>query len=72
MVSYCESFNSGRRDESMAREIFYDMREAKALIESWSVHYNTYRPPSSLSYMPPALVTVLPASFIPLYRRTAT
>ena len=32
---YCESFNSKLRDELLAREIFYDLREAKVLIENW-------------------------------------
>ena len=64
---YCESFNSKLRDELLAREIFYDLREAKALIEGWRIHYNIYRPHSSLGYNPPAPVTVLPASFIPPY-----
>ncbi|MDA8603879.1 transposase, partial [Alphaproteobacteria bacterium] len=68
---YCESFNSKLRDELLAREIFYDLREAKVLIEGWRIHYNTYRPHSSLRYMPPAPVTVLPASFIPPYRGRA-
>ena len=68
---YCESFNSKLRDELLAREIFYNLREAKALIEGWRIHYNTYRPHSSLVYKPPAPVTVLPASFIPPYRRRA-
>ena len=68
---YCESFNSKLRDELLAREIFYDLREAKALIEGWRIHYNTYRPHSSLGYKPPAPVTVLPASFIPPYRGRA-
>ena len=68
---YCESFNSKLRDELMAREIFYDLREAKALIEGWRVHYNTYRPHSSLGYKPPTPVTVLPTSFIPPYRGRA-
>ena len=45
---YCESFNSKLRDELLAREIFYDLREAKVLIEGWRIHYNTYRPHSSL------------------------
>jgi len=45
---YCESFNSKDRDELLAREIFYDLREAKALIEGWRIHDNTYRPHSSL------------------------
>jgi len=68
---YCESFNSKLRDELLAREIFYDLREAKALIEGWRIHYNIYRPHSSLGYKPPAPVTVLPASFIPPYRGRA-
>ena len=68
---YCESFNSKLRDELLAREIFYDLREAKALIEGWRVHYNTYRPHSSLGYKPPTPVTVLPTSFIPPYKRRA-
>ena len=32
---YCESFNSKLREELQAREIFYDLREAKVLIETW-------------------------------------
>ena len=64
---YCESFNSKLRDELLAREIFYDLREAKVLIEGWRIHYNTYRPHSSLRYKPPAPVTVLPTSLIPPY-----
>ena len=31
---YCESFNSKLRDELLAREIFYDLHEAKVLIEA--------------------------------------
>ena len=71
LMGYCESFNSKLRDELLAREIFYDLREAKALIEGWRIHYNIYRPHSSLGYKPPAPVTVLPASFIPPYRGRA-
>ncbi|MAW35711.1 MAG: hypothetical protein CMM68_01615 [Rhodospirillaceae bacterium] len=37
----------------------------------WRIHYNTYRPHSSLGYKPPAPVTVLPVSLIPPYRRRA-
>ncbi len=54
-----------------AREIFYDLREAKALIEDWRIHSNTYRPHSSLGYKPPAPVIVLPASFIPPFTARA-
>ena len=64
---YCESFNSKLRDELLAREIFYDLREAKVLIEGWRRHYNTARPHSSLGYRPPAPETFLPASFTPPY-----
>ena len=60
---YCESFNSKLRDELLDREIFYSLREAEILIESWRVHYNTERPHSSLGYRPPAPEVVLwPAS----------
>lgn len=64
---YCESFNSKLRDELLAREIFYDLREAKVLIENWRVHYNTARPHSSLGYRPPAPESFLPATFTPPY-----
>lgn len=64
---YCESFNSKLRDELLAREIFYDLREAKTLIEMWRHHYNTARPHSSLNYKPPAPKTILPAAFMPPY-----
>ena len=64
---YCESFNGKLRDEFLAREIFYDLREAKVLIEGWRRHYNTFRPHSSLGYRPPAPVTILPAAFMPPY-----
>lgn len=64
---YCESFNSKLRDELLAREIFYDLREAKVLIENWRKYYNTARPHSSLGYRPPAPETILPAMFTPPY-----
>ena len=64
---YCESFNSKLRDELLAREIFYDLREAKVLIENWRGYYNTARPHSSLGYRPPAPETILPAAIMPPY-----
>ena len=51
---YCESFNSKLRDELLNGEIFYTMKEAGIVIESWRRHYNTVRPHSSLNYKPPA------------------
>jgi len=64
---YCESFNFKLRDEFLAREIFYDLREAKVLIEGWRHHYNTARPYSSLNYKPPAPEAILPAAFMLLH-----
>ena len=55
---YCESFNGKLRDELLARELFYTLKEAKVLIERWRVHYNTVRPHSSLGYKPPAPETI--------------
>ena len=51
---YCESFNSKLRDELLKGEIFYTLKEAQIVIESWRRHYNTARPHSSLGYKPPA------------------
>ncbi|MEQ3629178.1 MAG: IS3 family transposase [Hyphomonas sp.] len=68
---YCESFNSKLRDELLAREIFYDLREAQVLIENWRLFYNIARPHSSLGYKPPAPRTILPATFMPPYRLEA-
>ena len=42
---YCESFNGKLRDELLNGEIFYSLREAQIVIESWRRHYNTIRPP---------------------------
>ncbi len=51
---YNESFNAKLRDELLDREIFYTLKEAKAMIERWRHEYNTVRPHSSLGYRPPA------------------
>ena len=57
---YVESFNGKLRDELLDREIFYTLREAQVLIESWRYEYNTFRPHSSLGYRPPAPEAVAP------------
>lgn len=36
------------------RELFYNLPEAKVLIEQWRKEYNTIRPHSALKYRPPA------------------
>ena len=51
---YIESFNGKMRDELLAREIFYSLKEAEILIEMWRRQYNTVRPHSALGYHPPA------------------
>jgi putative transposase len=55
---YCESFNARLRDELLDGEIFYSLKEAQTVIESWRRHYNTTRPHSALKYQPPAPETV--------------
>ena len=58
---YCESFNGKLRDELLNGEIFYSLKEAKAVIGQWRSHYNAVRPHSSLGYRPPA-----PQAFSPV------
>ena len=59
---YNESFNGKLRDEVLNREIFYTLKEAQVIIESWRQEYNIYRPHSSLGYRPPAPEAVLTPS----------
>lgn len=56
---YIESFNGKLRDELLNGEVFYSLKEAQVMIESWRVHYNTKRPHSSLKYRPPAPETLV-------------
>ena len=49
-----------RRHRVLDREIFYNLREARILIEQWWRHYNTKRPHSALDYRPPAPETIVP------------
>src|SRR3712207_1877668 len=58
---YVESFNARLRDELLNGEIFYTLREAKVVIESWRQHYNSMRPHASLGYRPPAPEVFVPA-----------
>ena len=58
---YIESFNARLRDELLNGEIFYTLREAQIVIESWRRHYNTIRPHASLGYKPPAPEVFMPA-----------
>ena len=47
---FIESFNARLRDELLDGEIFYSLREAQIVIESWRRHYNAVRPHASLPY----------------------
>jgi len=51
---YIESFNARLRDELLNGEIFYSLKEAQIIIESWRQHYNRFRPHASLGYRAPA------------------
>ena len=56
-----ESFNTRLRDELLDGEIFYSLREAQIVIESWRRHYNRVRPHAALGYKPPAPEVFVPA-----------
>ncbi len=57
---YVESFHARLRDELLEGEIFYSLREAQIIIESWRRHYNGVRPHPSLGYRPPAPEVLVP------------
>src|SRR6187401_417031 len=58
---FIESFNARLRDELLDGEIFYSLKEAQIIIESWRRHYNTVPPHASPGYRPPAPEVFLPA-----------
>ena len=58
---YIESFNARLRDELLEGEIFYSLKEAQIVIESWRRHYNAVRPHEALGYRPPAPEVFVPA-----------
>jgi len=47
------------RDELLKGEIFYILKEAKAVIEAWRRHYSAVRLHSLLGYRPPAPQTTV-------------
>ena len=62
---YIECFNARLRDELLNGEIFYTLKEAQVLIESWRRHYNDVRPHGSLGYRSPAPETIVARSWPP-------
>ena len=59
-AAYSADFGHHKADELLDGEIFYSLKEARIVIESWRHHYNTVRPHESLGYKPPA-----PEVFVP-------
>ena len=54
------------RDELLNGEIFYSLRDAQIIIESWRKHYNTKRPHSALGYRPPPPDAIIPMDQRPI------
>lgn len=44
---YCESFNGKFRDECLNESLFFDLRQARMVVEKWRNDYNCFRPHSS-------------------------
>ena len=51
--AFIESFNGKLRDECLNQHWFVSLEEARRIIKSWRMDYNTTRPHSSLGYMTP-------------------
>ena len=50
---FAESFHSRLRDEFLDGEVFWSVRQAQVLLESWRRSGNEQRLHSSLGYVPP-------------------
>jgi putative transposase len=50
---HLESFNGRFRAECLDQEWFVSLDEARRVIETWRISYNSQRPHSSLGYLPP-------------------
>lgn len=51
--AFIESFNGKFRDECLNENWFLDLDDAREIIESWRIDYNTKRPHSALGYATP-------------------
>jgi len=60
-ASSAPTFNARLRDELLNGEIFYTLREAQTVIESWRRFYNAVRPHASIGYQAPAPEVFVPA-----------
>ena len=55
---YCESFNARFRDELLNGELFYSLKEAQIVIETWLKQYNHIRPHQALNMRSPVPETL--------------
>nr|WP_254055688.1 IS3 family transposase [Ruegeria sp. EL01] len=53
--AFVESFNGRLRDECLNEHIFGNLAEARKIIETWRIDYNTERPHTSLGGLAPAV-----------------
>jgi transposase InsO family protein len=61
LPDFSDAYPPRLRDELLNGEIFYSLKEAQIVIESWRRHYNAVRPHESLGYRPPAPEVFVPA-----------
>lgn len=52
--AYIESFNGRLRDECLNANVFYDIEEARKVVEQWREDYNNWRPHSGLGNETPS------------------
>ena len=50
---FVESFNGRLRDECLNEHLFVNLNEARQIIETWRIDYNTNRPHTSLNGLTP-------------------
>jgi transposase InsO family protein len=65
---YNERFNGILRDELLNGEIFYNLKEAKVMLENYRCEYNEIRPHSALSYKPPAPKVEVKNTQVPTFK----
>lgn len=53
--AFVESFNGKLRDECLNEHTFSLLSEARHIVETWRIDYNTVRPHSSLGGLPPSV-----------------
>ena len=57
---FIESFNARLRDECLNEQLFNSLPEARRIIETWRIDYNTKRPHTSLDGLTPTEFAACP------------